>query len=131
MGAGEVYLGDGVVASTDGLHIVLTADGTKTVYLDPGVWRVLQGYADRISFPGSPEVERARELLERARLLLGQVGVAAGHGPLEDLEDLPAVVARLRRERDDARRALSWVDTMSLDLNGLDVVDDAAAGGVS
>jgi hypothetical protein len=48
----EVYLGDGVAASTDGFHLVLTADGTKTVWLDPSVFRALLRYAASIDFPG-------------------------------------------------------------------------------
>lgn len=47
-----VYLGDGVTATSDGFHLVLTADGTKTVYLDPGVFRALLRYAASVDFPG-------------------------------------------------------------------------------
>lgn len=125
---GGTYLGDGVSADSDGLHIVLTADGTRRVYLDPGVFAALLRYADRISFPGSPEVERLRELLERSRLLLGAVAVAAGQSPLDDLDDLPAVVTRVRRERDDARAALSWVDTMALTVGDPRTVTDPSPG---
>ena len=45
------YLGDGVYASYDGFHIVLTAERenrTEYIYLDPYVYDALMKYVERV-----------------------------------------------------------------------------------
>jgi hypothetical protein len=51
-GREPTYLGDGVYATFDGYHVVLTADGTKTIYLDLGVYRSLVKFAEANGFGG-------------------------------------------------------------------------------
>lgn len=48
----EVYLGDGVTVTSDGFHLVLTADGCKVIYLDPSVFRALLRYAASVGLSG-------------------------------------------------------------------------------
>lgn len=53
------YLGDGVYASYDGYHIVLTAEdgvvATNTIYLEPSVLAALIAYSKRgVSDDGEP-----------------------------------------------------------------------------
>lgn len=44
-GIPKAYLGDSVYAEMDGGMIALTADGTKTVYLEPEVFEALLVFA--------------------------------------------------------------------------------------
>lgn len=50
-GPDREYLGDGVEASFDGYMIALVADGTKTIYLEPSVYRALKRYAEDRCWP--------------------------------------------------------------------------------
>lgn len=65
--ARKEYIGDGVYASFDGWHIVLTAENgipseTKgPIFLEPGVLRALNGYAERIYASAHEEVKKMED----------------------------------------------------------------------